>query len=151
MHKCFGRQGAALYAFFAFFFAFGGMCAYTVIIGDTVPGVLQAILGISSTPPSRLSPLTAFFTDRRVVIFICSFGIMFPVSVVRNISALAKFSIFALVAIILIALVVVIDGSLLDQSLRGSRDTDTFTFLKIEGLSAAMYVYPTKPCIFSLY
>ena len=113
------------------------MCAYTVIIGDTVPGVIRALFGVAALD-AKLSPLLAFFTDRRIVIAICSFCIMLPVSSVRNITALAKFSIFALVAIILIALLVVIDGSMLAEGIRGTQHDATFTFLKMEGLSAAI-------------
>ena len=137
MFRSFGRRGALLYGVFAFLFAFGGMCAYTVIIGDTVPGVLRTMFGVSSSE-AKLSPFLMLITDRRVVIAVSSYLIMFPVSSVRNISALAKFSIFALVAIVLIALLIVIDGSvLLASSFRGN-STDLFTFVKPEGISAAI-------------
>jgi solute carrier family 38 (sodium-coupled neutral amino acid transporter), member 11 len=33
MHRCFGSSGGAAVSFFQFAFAFGGMCAYGIIIG----------------------------------------------------------------------------------------------------------------------
>lgn len=37
MESCFGFPGRALVSFFQFSFAFGGMCAFAVILGDTIP------------------------------------------------------------------------------------------------------------------
>lgn len=37
MESCFGFPGRAVVSFFQFSFAFGGMCAFAVILGDTIP------------------------------------------------------------------------------------------------------------------
>lgn len=37
MESCFGIPGRAAASFFQFCFAFGGMCAFAVILGDTIP------------------------------------------------------------------------------------------------------------------
>lgn len=37
MESCFGFPGRAAVSFFQFTFAFGGMCAFAVILGDTIP------------------------------------------------------------------------------------------------------------------
>ncbi|KAG1716628.1 hypothetical protein ID866_506 [Astraeus odoratus] len=37
MHNCFGPSGRAAVSLFQFTFAFGGMCAFGIIIGDTIP------------------------------------------------------------------------------------------------------------------
>ena len=37
MEACFGTYGRAAVSFFQFSFAFGGMCAFAVILGDTIP------------------------------------------------------------------------------------------------------------------
>lgn len=37
MEHCFGRHGRTAVSFFQFTFAFGGMCAFGVILGDTLP------------------------------------------------------------------------------------------------------------------
>lgn len=113
------------------------MCAYTVIIGDTVPIVLRAILGLASTPSDQLSFFLKLLTDRRVAIVLCSYGIILPVSSVRNISSLAKFSIFALFALLMIALSIVIAGSHVDPSLKGT-DGDLFSIIKIQGIAGAI-------------
>lgn len=71
MLKCFGKQGARLYSIVAFLFAFGGMAAYTVIIGDTVPVVIRAILGITGDSSATKSlSFYAFITDRRVAVVV---------------------------------------------------------------------------------
>ncbi|KAJ3333799.1 hypothetical protein HDU91_002847, partial [Kappamyces sp. JEL0680] len=137
MRKTFGKRGAQLYGIFAFLFAFGGCCAYTVIVGDTVPVVVRALFGVSSLPTTQLSFWLRLLTDRRVSILLCSYLIMLPVSSVRNITSLAKYSIFALGAIVLIAISVVISGYGADASLRGS-SSDVFTVIKWSGLSGAI-------------
>lgn len=37
MEACFGYKGRAAVAFIQFSMAFGGMCAFAVILGDTIP------------------------------------------------------------------------------------------------------------------
>jgi solute carrier family 38 (sodium-coupled neutral amino acid transporter), member 11 len=111
MHHCFGKYGNLVYSLFAFLFAFGGMAAYTVIIGDTVPIVMRAMFGVAGTATADLSPAAKILSDRRVVIALASYLIMFPVSSFRDIHKLAKFSVVALVAIIIIAYLVCV-GSL---------------------------------------
>lgn len=37
MEACFGYKGRAAVAFIQFAMAFGGMCAFAVILGDTIP------------------------------------------------------------------------------------------------------------------
>ncbi len=136
MKKMWGQRGAELYGVFAFLFAFGGCCAYTVIVGDTVPIVLRAMLGVASLETQDLSFFVRFLTDRRIVIVICSFSIMLPISCIRNVSHLAKFSIFALGAIVLIAICVIWAGSRIEESLQGS--SQVFTIIKWNGLSSAI-------------
>lgn len=119
MHECFGRVGALAYALFAFLFAFGGMIAYSVIIGDTVPIVMRAMFGVASKD-AELSMAAKVLSDRRFVIAFASFFIMLPISSFRTISKLAKFSIFALVAIVLIAIFIMVAGSMLSPDLMGS-------------------------------
>jgi sodium-coupled neutral amino acid transporter 11 len=88
----------------------GGMCGYTVIIGDTLPIVMRAILGLEGGDSSALTGISKFLTDRRVVTVLASYLIMLPISSVRNISSLAKFSVFGLSALILILVSVWIAG-----------------------------------------
>ncbi len=61
--------------------AFGGMVAFCIIVGDTIPHVFVALF------PSL--PETSFlwlFTDRRAVIVLFILGISFPLSLYRDIA-----------------------------------------------------------------
>jgi sodium-coupled neutral amino acid transporter 11 len=44
MEACFGYKGRAAVAFIQFAMAFGGMCAFAVILGDTIPRKGSVIL-----------------------------------------------------------------------------------------------------------
>lgn len=135
MHQCYGKIGSYSYALFSFLYAFGSMSAYTVIIGDTVPIVVRYLLGIASEN-EPLSGVAAIMTDRRVVIVLASFLIMLPISSIRQISKLAKFSVFALGAIVVIAICLVVSGFRLDPSLSGP--TEVFTIFKESGIYGAI-------------
>ncbi|CAG8454201.1 3001_t:CDS:2 [Diversispora eburnea] len=43
MNYCFGKSGYITISLFQFVFAFGGMCAFCVIIGDTIPQVISSL------------------------------------------------------------------------------------------------------------
>ncbi|KAI3660257.1 hypothetical protein MP638_005120 [Amoeboaphelidium occidentale] len=103
---CFGRKGLIAISVFQFLFAFGAMCAYSVIVGDTVPLVLQKMLG------DDLSPAMQFLTSRRFIIILTTLGVSLPLSLYRDISKLAKASAFAMVALVFILIVVMIQGPL---------------------------------------
>ena len=45
MQYCFGYKGFLLISFFMATFAFGAMCSYLIIIGHTVPPVLESATG----------------------------------------------------------------------------------------------------------
>lgn len=149
MRKCFGPVGSYTYAIFAFLFAFGGMCAYVVIVGDTLPIVLRSLVGMADTN-AKLTGATKYLTDRRVVIIITSLFVMLPVSSFRDISKLAKFSVSALIAIIMISGSVIIAGVSLTQEQRIAGATppgnpnkltynpNFFTVFNSEGISGAV-------------
>jgi sodium-coupled neutral amino acid transporter 11 len=113
------------------------MAAYTVIIGDTVPIVIRALFGVAGDTTEELSFFLKVLTDRRIVIILSSYLIILPISSVRDISSLAKFSIFALIAIILIAISIIISGSYIDPVFKGT-STVLFTFIKFPGVPGAM-------------
>jgi sodium-coupled neutral amino acid transporter 11 len=81
---CFGNKGFIAISFFQFIFAYGAMCAYTVILGDTIPKVFQQILPQNSI----LSPLAS----RSFMIIFCTLLVSLPLSLNRDVSALAKTS-----------------------------------------------------------
>jgi solute carrier family 38 (sodium-coupled neutral amino acid transporter), member 11 len=104
---CFGKIGLISISLFQFLFAFGGMCAYTVIVGDNLTIVFRKLLGNNST---------SVFASRRFIIFLTSLCITFPLSLYRDISKLAKTSILAFFALLYIIIAVMIEGPRQDQS-----------------------------------
>ena len=109
----FGRKGRAACSFFQFAFAFGvslsllspslpslslitlgsiqGMCAFCVILGDTIPRVLQSVIG------DDVNGFIKFLVSRQVVTFLLTVGISYPLSLYRDIEKLSHASALALV------------------------------------------------------
>ena len=61
--------------------AFGGMVAFCIIVGDTIPHVVMAVF-----PSFQDSHFLWLFTDRRAVIVIFIMGISYPFSLYRDIA-----------------------------------------------------------------
>ncbi|KAG0218998.1 hypothetical protein BGX31_011437 [Mortierella sp. GBA43] len=111
---CFGKVGLVMISLFQFIFAFGAMCAYTVIVGDTLPHVLQALI-----PGIEDRPVVGFMARRSFVIIFCTVLISFPLSLYRDISKLAKTSAIAMLALVVIIIAVIIEGPRAPMEIRG--------------------------------
>jgi len=81
MQHCFGRNGLIAISLAQWIFAFGGMLAFCVIIGDTIPHVLGAII-----PGLQEMPFLWLLSDRRAVIVFFVLGISWPLSLYRDIA-----------------------------------------------------------------
>lgn len=81
MQHCFGRSGLVAISIAQWAFAFGGMIAFCVIIGDTIPHVLEAVI-----PGLREMPFLWLLTDRRAVIVLFVLGVSWPLSLYRDIA-----------------------------------------------------------------
>ncbi|KAF9277333.1 hypothetical protein BGZ68_009379 [Mortierella alpina] len=114
---CFGKMGLIMISIFQFIFAFGAMCAYTVIVGDTLPHVLQALI-----PGIETWPILGFMARRSFVITFCTILISFPLSLYRDISKLAKTSAIAMLALVVIIIAVMIEGPRAPMEIRGDPD-----------------------------
>lgn len=114
MQHCFGRVGAHAVSFFQFAFAFGGMCAFNVIIGDTIPQVLRFVF-----PFLEESSWLSWLVNRNFIIVLCTIAVAFPLSLHRDIVKLSKSSSFALVSMGIIVFSVVFRSVGVDRSLRG--------------------------------
>ncbi|KAG0302219.1 hypothetical protein BGZ98_007677 [Dissophora globulifera] len=121
---CFGKAGLIMISIFQFIFAFGAMCAYTVIVGDTLPHVLQALI-----PGIEDWPILGFVARRTFVITFCTILISLPLSLYRDISKLAKTSAVAMVAITVIIVAVMIEGPRAPMEIRGDPDV-VWTFAR---------------------
>ncbi|CAO3638954.1 unnamed protein product [Mucor hiemalis] len=126
MEFAFGRSGLVAISIFQFAFAFGGMCAYCVIIGDTIPHVIRSLF-----PKISQVPVIWIFGDRRLCISFFTLFVSYPLSLYRDISKLAKTSALALVAILVIIIAVAIEGPQQSKEIRGS-DENRFNVINDE-------------------
>lgn len=81
VERCFGRPGLIAISLAQWLFAFGGMVAFCVIVGDSIPHVLTAIW-----PGLRDIPVLGLLANRRVVIAVFVLGISYPLSLYRDIA-----------------------------------------------------------------
>jgi solute carrier family 38 (sodium-coupled neutral amino acid transporter), member 11 len=81
MEKCFGKSGLIAISIAQWAFAFGGMVAFCIIIGDTIPRVLA-----SAFPSLATTSVLWLLTDRRAIIVLVVLGISYPLSLYRDIA-----------------------------------------------------------------
>ncbi|KAF2142655.1 uncharacterized protein K452DRAFT_287067 [Aplosporella prunicola CBS 121167] len=115
VQHCFGKSGLIAISLAQWAFAFGGMVAFCIIVGDTIPQVLEALF------PAL--PNMHFFwllTDRRAVIVIFILGVSYPLSLYRDIAKLAKASTLALISMIIIIVAVITQGWRVPSDMRGA-------------------------------
>ncbi|KAK4496349.1 hypothetical protein PRZ48_012329 [Zasmidium cellare] len=114
MEHCFGKSGLVAISVAQWAFAFGGMVAFCIIIGDTIPRVLTALF-----PSLHSVPVIGLLTDRRAIIVLSTLGISYPLSLYRDIAMLAKASTLALISMLIIIITVVTQGPLMPAELKG--------------------------------
>ncbi|KAF4121957.1 solute carrier family 38 (sodium-coupled neutral amino acid transporter), member 11 [Geosmithia morbida] len=122
VEHCFGRPGLIAISLAQWIFAFGGMVAFGVIVGDTIPHVMVAV-----APDLPSWPVVGLIADRRVAIAFFCMGVSYPLTLYRDISKLAKASTLALVGMGVIVVTVVTQGVMVPSSERGSFDLPTLT------------------------
>ncbi|KAJ0289196.1 hypothetical protein CBS470a_004430 [Colletotrichum nupharicola] len=115
VEHCFGRTGLIAISVAQWAFAFGGMVAFGIIVGDSIPHVLTAIW-----PDLREMPVLGLLANRQVVIVVFVLGISYPLTLYRDIAKLAKASTLALISMGVIVATVVIQGALTPKADRGS-------------------------------
>lgn len=91
VEHCFGRSGLIAISLAQWLFAFGGMVAFGVIVGDTIPHVLQAVW-----PGLRDTPVLGILADRRAVIVIFILGVSYPLTLYRDIAKVSLYLLFLL-------------------------------------------------------
>ncbi|KAJ2808332.1 hypothetical protein H4R20_000915 [Coemansia guatemalensis] len=118
---CFGRAGLLANSFFQGAMAGGGMASFIVVVGDTLPHVLSALMpGISQSGFGRV-----VFSRRFVIAFfvIC---MAYPLSLYRDVGKLGKTSAFAVVAMCTIITSVIVEGPRIDPALRADPGTPVY-------------------------
>lgn len=81
VQHCYGHSGLIAISVAQWAFAFGGMVAFCVIVGDTIPHVLEAVI-----PGLRDMSFLWLLTDRRFVIVLFVLGVSWPLSLYRDIA-----------------------------------------------------------------
>ena len=114
MEHCFGKSGLIAISVAQWAFAFGGMVAFCIVIGDTIPHVLAAVF-----PSLSDTPVLWLLTNRRATIVLFVLGLSYPLSLYRDIAMLAKASTFALVSMGIIIITVITQGPRLPPDMRG--------------------------------
>ncbi len=122
VEHCFGRAGLIAISLAQWVFAFGGMVAFGVIVGDTIPHVLVAVW-----PDLSSVPVVGLLTDRRVVIAVFCLGVSYPLTLYRDIAKLAKASTFALIGMMVIVVTVLVQGVMVPREDKGSFSTPLLT------------------------
>ncbi|KAI1171651.1 transmembrane amino acid transporter family protein [Nemania sp. FL0916] len=122
VEHCFGKTGLIAISVAQWAFAFGGMVAFGVIVGDSIPPVFRAIW-----PNLHEMPVLSLLGNRSAVIVIFILGISYPLTLYRDIAKLAKASTFALISMTIIVATVVIQGALTPLADRGSFSTPLLT------------------------
>lgn len=115
MEHCYGKSGLIAISVAQWAFAFGGMLAFCIIVGDTIPHVMTAAF-----PSLSNMSFLWLLTNRRAVIIIFILGISYPLSLYRDIAKLAKASTLALISMLVILLAVVTQGPRIPPELRGT-------------------------------
>jgi len=122
MDQCFGASGRAAVSFFQFAFAFGGMCAFGIIIGDTIPHVIRSIF-----PDLHSIPVVGLLTNRQFVIALCTICVSYPLSLHRDISKLSRASGLALIGMVIIVVCVIFENGQVAPELKGPpEDANSF-------------------------
>ncbi|PYH45170.1 putative amino acid transporter [Aspergillus saccharolyticus JOP 1030-1] len=114
MQHCFGKSGLVAISVAQWAFAFGGMIAFCIIVGDTIPHVLGALF-----PSLRDMSFLWLLTDRRAIIVLLVLGISYPLSLYRDIAKLAKASALALISMVVIVIAVITQGFRVPSESRG--------------------------------
>ncbi|KHJ33616.1 putative transmembrane amino acid transporter [Erysiphe necator] len=124
MKHCFGRTGLIIISLGQWAFAFGGMVAFGIIVGDTIPHVFLALWpGIVNVS------VLNFLISRRVVITVFVSLISYPLSLYRDISKLSKASTLAFISMMIILIAVVSQAPIVPAESRGTLD-DSFFMVK---------------------
>ncbi|OCK94050.1 uncharacterized protein K441DRAFT_660871 [Cenococcum geophilum 1.58] len=114
VEHCFGKTGLIAISIAQWAFAFGGMIAFCIIIGDTIPHVMNALF-----PSLENMSFLWLLTNRRAVIVIFILGISYPLSLYRDIAKLAKASTLALISMVVIIVTIITQGFRVPSELRG--------------------------------
>ncbi|KAJ1338205.1 solute carrier family 38 (sodium-coupled neutral amino acid transporter) member 11 [Microdochium nivale] len=139
VEHCFGRTGLIAISAAQWLFAFGGMVAFCVIVGDSIPQVFRAIW-----PGLHDMPVFWLLGNRQFVIALFVLGVSYPLTLYRDITKLAKASTMALISMTVIVFTVVVQSAFAPAESRGSFSTPLLTintgFMQAVGVISFAFV-----------
>jgi solute carrier family 38 (sodium-coupled neutral amino acid transporter), member 11 len=91
-----------------------GMCAFGIIIGDTIPHVIRSVF-----PTLQTIPVLSIFANRQFIIALCTVCVSYPLSLYRDIHKLSRASGLALIGMLIIVASVLIEGPQVPPELKG--------------------------------
>jgi sodium-coupled neutral amino acid transporter 11 len=100
-----------------------GMCAFGIIIGDTIPHVIRSLF-----PKLASIPILRIFANRQFIITLCTVCVSYPLSLYRDIHKLSRASGIALIGMLIIVISVIIEGPHASPELKGD-PSKRFTFI----------------------
>lgn len=135
-----GSWGYYSYLVAALMFAYGGCAAYTVVVADRFPAVINAFSNIAYEDiATEASTALKFIMDRRIAVLVVSVLVLFPISSMKYLKSLA-FTSFAGVAMFAwVALTSLILAWTLPEDQRGSTNpSDIYTIIKPAGVVSVL-------------
>ncbi|KAG4104855.1 hypothetical protein H8356DRAFT_926500 [Neocallimastix lanati (nom. inval.)] len=121
MYFCYGKFGFLIISLFQFIFAYGGMCAYSIIVGDTISTVLAQYIS-----PNFFA--YGILTSRSAIICLTTFFIILPLSLNRDMSKLSKTSFLSLLGIMIVTISVIWEGLKVPDESKGD-PTQRLTYI----------------------
>lgn len=85
MEYCFGKTGLIVISVAQWAFAFGGMIAFCIIVGDSIPHVIEALF-----PALRNMKFLWLLTNREAIIVLFVLGMSWPLSLYRDIAKVSS-------------------------------------------------------------
>eukprot|EP00730_Choanoeca_flexa_P019843 TRINITY_DN9705_c0_g1_i6.p1 TRINITY_DN9705_c0_g1~~TRINITY_DN9705_c0_g1_i6.p1 ORF type:complete len:450 (+),score=105.19 TRINITY_DN9705_c0_g1_i6:152-1501(+) len=134
-----GPWGFRALSFGQFFFPLLGMMAYGIIVGQTMPKVFNAIWGDS------------FLDDPRVVIVIFTFTVMMPLSMLKKLEYLAKWSGLALFGVAVLILITCIEGNRLKHTPERGNVNAFFQTRFVQAIGVMAFAYVMHHNCFLVY
>eukprot|EP00516_Mucochytrium_quahogii_P009122 CAMPEP_0203775284 /NCGR_PEP_ID=MMETSP0099_2-20121227/5965_1 /ASSEMBLY_ACC=CAM_ASM_000209 /TAXON_ID=96639 /ORGANISM=" , Strain NY0313808BC1" /LENGTH=492 /DNA_ID=CAMNT_0050673883 /DNA_START=110 /DNA_END=1588 /DNA_ORIENTATION=+ len=137
---CFGKAGFIIVSVFMLVFAFGAMCSYMVIIGDTVPVVINRYTGGN--------------ISRQLVIFLVGTFIILPLCLLRDMAMLSNTSSISVLADVVIVFLVLIRAAPSKDAWPGDAIEPEFAFVNSSffgGVGAISFAYVCQHSSFIVF
>lgn len=118
------------------------MCAFCVILGDTIPRVLASVL------PTDKGAFLSFLTSRQFVVTFLTLAVSYPLSLYRDIEKLSKASALALVSMVFIVVSVGLRGPSVEDDLKGD-SSERWTFIRsgfFEAIGVMSFAFVVSFC-----